>query len=311
MARAWAAILLIFAAVYLGSSFSPWLQDDADSTHAEAAREMYVSGDYVTLHVNGVRYLEKAPLLYWLVALGYHVFGVNEFATRLPTVFAMFLLVVLGVRWGTQAFGERAGAYAGLFVTTAAGFYLFTRIFIPEALLSLWIAATFYLFLTALENRQAWRWYGGYACLALAVLTKGLIPLVFVGISAVLFVILTGQWRRWREFRLPSGLLLFFLIAAPWHILAGIRNPHFFWFYFVNEHFLRFLGRRYPVDYNQVPPLLYWSLHLVWLFPWSLYLPLAVRNLRREVRTIRDLRSHTPAELAARSRILLWLWGGM
>src|SRR5499427_2722318 len=294
-------LAVVFACVFLGSLYPPPLLDDADSTHAEAAREMYVSGDYVTLHVNGVRYLEKAPLLYWLVALGYHVFGVNEFSTRLPTVLAMFLLVVLGVRWGTRAFGERAGAYAGLFVTTAAGFYLFTRILIPEALLSLWIAGTFYLFLTALENRQAWRWYGGYACLALAVLTKGLIPLVFVGISAVLFVILTGQWRRWREFRLPSGLLLFFLIAAPWHILAGIRNPHFFWFYFVNEHFLRFLGRRYPVDYNQVPPLLYWSLHLVWLFPWSLYLPLAVRS-------IIDLRKNeTPTDFAQRTRLLCWI----
>jgi len=309
MARAWAAILLIFVAVNLGSAFSPSLQDDADSTHAEAAREMYVSGDYVTLHVNGVRYLEKAPLLYWLVALSYHVFGVNEFSTRLPTVVAMFLLVVLGVRWGTQAFGERAGAYAGLFVTTAAGFFLFTRILIPEALLSLWIAATFYLFLTALENRQAWRWYGGYACLALAVLTKGLIPLVFVGLSAVLHVILTGQWRRWREFRLPSGLLLFFLIAAPWHILAGIRNPHFFWFYFVNEHFLRFLGKRYPVDYNQVPPLLYWSLHLVWLFPWSLYLPLAARNLVRDVKQLRSPLAE--AGFAARTRIICWIWAGV
>ena len=126
--RAWAAILLIFAAVYLGSSFSPALQDDADSTHAEAARKMYVSGDYVTLHVNGVRHLERAPLLYWLVAISYHVFGVNEFATRLPILLAMFLLVLLAVRWATKAFGERAGAYAGLFVTTAARFYLFTRI---------------------------------------------------------------------------------------------------------------------------------------------------------------------------------------
>jgi 4-amino-4-deoxy-L-arabinose transferase-like glycosyltransferase len=84
--------------VYLGSSFSPALQDDADSTHAEAGREMYVSGDYVTLHANGVRYLEKAPLPYWLVAIRYHVFGVNEFATRLPILLAMFLLVLLAVR---------------------------------------------------------------------------------------------------------------------------------------------------------------------------------------------------------------------
>ena len=302
----WAAILLIFVAVYVGSAFTPALQDDADSTHAEAAREMYVTGDYVTLHVNGVRYLEKAPLMYWLVAGSYHVFGINEFATRLPTVLAMFLLVWLAVRWGTEAFGSRAGTYAGLFVATAAGFYLFTRILIPEALLGFFIAASFYLFSTALEKpTQSWRWYAAYASMALAVLTKGLIPLVFIGISAIAYVVVTGEWRRWREFRIPSGLLLFAVIAAPWHILAGIHNPHFFWFYFVNEHFLRFLGKRYPVDYNKVPAALYWSLHLVWLFPWSLYLPIVIRDLRSDIGGIRS------PSFAARTRVVCWLWAGV
>ena len=309
MAGAWAAILLIFVSVYLGSAFSPALQDDADSSHAEAAREMVVKGDYVTLHMNGVRYLEKAPMIYWLVAFSYRVFGVNEFAARLPTLLSMFLMVLLGFRWGRQAFGLRAGAYAALFVTTAAGFYLFTRILIPEALLSLLIAASFYCFVTALDDpAQGWRWYAGYACLALAVLTKGLIPLVFVGITAVAYVAISGDWRRWREFRIPSGLLLFFLIAAPWHILAGVRNPHFFWFYFVNEHFLRFLGKRYPVDYNKVPAALYWSLHLVWLFPWSLYLPLAIRDLRRDFRA---LRQSGEVSFGLRTRMICWIWAGV
>jgi len=268
---------------------------------------MFLSGDYVTLHVNGVRYLEKAPLPYWLVAAGFHLFGVNEFATRLPNVLAIFLLAGLAVRWGARAFDERTGMYAGLFVCTSAGCYLFTRILIPEAILSLFIAASFYFFLTALETRtRPWRWYAGYACLALAVLTKGLIPLVFVGITAVAYVALTGTWRRWREFHLASGLLLFLAIAAPWHLFAGVRNPHFFWFYFVNEHFLRFLGKRYPADYNKVPTLLYWSLHLVWLFPWSLYFPLALRQLvtdRREV-----LRA---GSFGLRTRLLCWLWTGV
>src|SRR5205823_5811240 len=88
-------LFAICAVIYLGSAFSPALQDDADSTHAEAAREMFVSGDYVTLHVNGIRYLEKAPLMYWLVAISFRVLGVNEFATRLPNAIAMFFLVWL------------------------------------------------------------------------------------------------------------------------------------------------------------------------------------------------------------------------
>lgn len=306
------ALAVLFAVVYLGSVFSPPLLDDADSTHAEAAREMFVSGDYVTLHINGVRYLEKAPLPYWLVVVCYHLFGVNEFATRLPMALSVLLLGLLALVWGTRAFGERAGIYAGLFVYTAAGIFLFTRVFIPDVLLSLLIAASLYFFLSALEAQgQTWRWYAGYACMALGVLTKGLIALAFPGGAAVLYLAVTGEWRRWREFRVISGIALFLLIAAPWHILAGLRNTGgagghgFFWFYFVNEHFLRFLGRRYPRDYNKLPWALYWSLHLVWLFPWSLYVPAAVR-------TAIDLRK-TPsrADFGSRTRLMCWVLAGL
>jgi 4-amino-4-deoxy-L-arabinose transferase-like glycosyltransferase len=305
------ALAVVFLAVYVGSMFTPGLLDDADSTHAEAAREMVVTADYVTLHVNGIRYLEKPPLPYWLVAISYKVFGVNEFSTRLPMVLAVLLLGVLGFWWGRRAFGERTGIYAGLFVYTCAGVYLFTRIFIPDVLLSLLIAAAMYFFLTALEPEgSAWRWYGGYAMMALGMLTKGLIALVFPCGAAFFFLLVTGGWRRWREFRLISGLALFLVIAAPWHILAGLRNPGtaehrgFFWFYFVNEHFLRFLGKRYPRDYSKLPATLYWTLHLVWLFPWSLYLPAAAKTAAAAWRGQRS-------DFAARTRLLCWIWAGV
>lgn len=309
---AYLALALVYVVVYLGSVFSPPLLDDADSTHAEAAREMFVTGDYVTLHINGVRYLEKAPLPYWLVAASYHIFGINEFSTRLPMALSVLLLGVLAVVWGRRAFGERAGIYAGLFVYTSAGVFLFTRILIPDVLLSLLIAAALYFFLTALEpGARPWRWYAGYACIALGVLTKGLIALAFPGGAAILYIMISGEWRRWREFRLGSGLLLFLIIAAPWHILAGLRNTGganghgFFWFYFVNEHFLRFLGKRYPHDYNKLPWALYWSLHLVWLFPWSLYFPAVIR-------TVEDLRKNGErADFARRTRLLCWVLAGL
>jgi 4-amino-4-deoxy-L-arabinose transferase-like glycosyltransferase len=318
------ALAVVFFAVYVGSMFTPGLLDDADSTHAEAAREMVVTGDYVTLHVNGIRYLEKPPLPYWLVAISYKVFGVNEFSTRLPMVLAVMLLGVLGFCWGRRAFGERTGVYAGLFVYTCAGVYLFTRIFIPDVLLSLLVAAAMYFFLTALEpEASAWRWYAGYAMMALGVLTKGLIALVFPCGAAFFFLLATGEWRRWREFRLTSGLALFLAIAAPWHILAGLRNPGtaehrgFFWFYFVNEHFLRFLGKRYPRDYSKLPAGLYWTLHLVWLFPWSFYLPAAVRTGVNAWRGRREGSAAVPSDgrrlgdFAARTRLLCWIWAGV
>ena len=103
---------LLFSIVYISSLTSPSLLDDADASHSEAAREMYARGDYVTLHINGVRYLEKAPLIYWLVAFGFRVFGVGELAVRLPSAISLCLLMVLAYRWSRRAFNERVAVYA-------------------------------------------------------------------------------------------------------------------------------------------------------------------------------------------------------
>jgi len=310
-----AGVLALFVLVYVGSLFSPGLQDDADSTHAEAAREMSLTHDYVTLKVNGNRYLEKAPLMYWLVSVSYLCFGTNEFAAHLPIAASMLLLVLLAMRWGRRAFGARAAIYAGLFVATAAGCYLFTRILIPESILSLFIAASFYFFVTALEDGKSWRWYGGYACAALAVLTKGLLAIVVVGLTLLIYLAISGDWRRWREFHLFTGVLLFLMIAAPWHLLAGIRNPRFFWFYFLNEHFMRFLGKRIPKDYNKQTDSLYWTLHMVWFFPWSLYLPVALRRpitewmARRKSPADKTLRP--PPSFRSRTELICLIWAGV
>ena len=299
-ALAWTVLLAIFLCVYVVAMFSPALLDDADATHAEAAREMAASGDFVTLHINGVRYLEKAPLMYWASAASFKIFGVSAASAHLPVALGIFGLALLAGIWSRRAFGELAGNYAALFVLTAAGIFLFTRITNPDVLLSLFIGAALYWFLTGMEDRSARRIYAGYAATALAVLTKGLVALAFVGGTAVLYLAISGEWRRWREFRLFSGLALLFAIAAPWHILAGMRNHGFFWFYFVNEHILRFLGKRWPKDYNKMPAIAYWTAHLAWLFPWSLFAPLAIRRIER-----------TPRDFAGRTRLLCWIWAGL
>jgi 4-amino-4-deoxy-L-arabinose transferase-like glycosyltransferase len=288
----WALLLAIWAAVFFLALFSPSLLDDADATHANAARAMALSGDWVTLRVDGIRYLEKPPLPYWLVAGCYRVFGFNAFATHLPSAISVLLLMWLAWTWALRAYGTRAAFYAALSMETAAGVFLFTRIFIPEVILAFLIAGALYAFLLGTDNRRSSYFYLAYTALALGVLTKGLIaPGFFLG-AVLPYLLLTGEWRRWREFRVFSGALVFLLIAAPWHILAALRNPGeghpgpipapgnvhgFLWFYFVNEHWLRFLGQRYPRDYNKLPGVLYWTLHLVWLFPWSLWLPAVVR----------------------------------
>ncbi|MDR3739188.1 MAG: glycosyltransferase family 39 protein [Terracidiphilus sp.] len=289
---AWALLFAIFAAVQFAALFTPPLLDDADASHAEAAQHMVESGDWVTLKVNGIRYLEKPPLPYWMDAALYKVFRQNAFATHLPNALALFGCAWIAWLWASRAWGRRAAFYAALGVLTSIGPFLFTRFAIPEALLSFLLLLALYCFLTGMESHLPTRIYVMWAALALATLTKGLIAPVFFMAAAVPLLLLSGHWRKLGEFRPFSGLALYLLIAAPWHILAGLANPdqghplgnhptpgnvHGFWyFYFVNEHFLRFLGERFPHDYNKLPAAAYWLLHLAWLFPWSLFLPALV-----------------------------------
>ncbi|HEX7159200.1 MAG TPA: glycosyltransferase family 39 protein [Edaphobacter sp.] len=302
LSRSTALVLLtgLWFAVFFFSLFAPPILDDADGTHASAARHMALTGDLVTLKVDGIRYLEKAPLPYWLDAISFRIFGFNAFAAHLPQAIAVLLLTLLGYFWADRAFRHTTALYTGLAVLTSTGVFLFTRIYIPEVLLSLFLCSALYCMLAALRKpvtivstefgafasathrpspRKAYHAYAMWIALALAVLTKGLVALVFFFGAAGIYLLLTRDYTRIRALKPASGFLLFLAIAAPWHILAGLRNTGgmnghgFFWFYFVNEHFLRFLGRRYPKDYNKLPGYLFWSLHLVWLFPWSLFLP--------------------------------------
>jgi len=285
----WLLFVAIFVAVQVCSLFSPPLLDDVDASHAQAAQHIVDSNNWITCQIDGIRYIEKPPLPYWLVAISYKVFGENTFATHLPNSLAMLGLTWLAWLWARRAWGARAGLYAGLGVITSVGAFLFTRFIIPESIMSLFLLIALYGLLTGFELDRPNRFYWAYGGVALATLTKGLIaPVFFIG-AAVPYLILTGQWRRWRKLRLFTGTLLFLAIAAPWHILCGLANPDqghpvgnhptignvhgFFYFYFVNEHLLRFFSLRYPHDYNKLPWAAYWLLHLVWLFPWSLFLP--------------------------------------
>ncbi|MEO6817163.1 MAG: glycosyltransferase family 39 protein, partial [Edaphobacter sp.] len=271
------AILLgLWLVIFFAALFAPPMLDDADATHANAARHIALTGDFVTLHVNGIRYLEKAPLPYWLDAASFRIFGFNTFAAHFPEAIGVLLLALLGFYWGSRAFGNRTGFYSGLAILTSIGVFLFTRIYIPEVLLTLFLSISLYCMLRALSKnavilsegaaavegpavssmRPATYAYLMWASLALAVLTKGLVAIVFLLGTAIVYLALTGDYKNWRALKPFTGTILFLAIAAPWHILAGLRNTNgmnghgFFWFYFVNEHFLRFLGKRFPKDYN-------------------------------------------------------------
>jgi 4-amino-4-deoxy-L-arabinose transferase-like glycosyltransferase len=307
-----AIVVTLWIVVYVTTMFTPALLDDADTVHAEAAREMVLRHDWVTLYANGVRYLEKAPLMYWGVASSFRLFGVEEWSARLPLVIGVLALLLATYFLGKRIYGERAGFYAALVIGTAVGPYIYTRFLIPDILVGLCLTLSFGFFLRTLEEDppSLFACWGLAVTMALNVLTKGLIGLVFPIGTIVLFLFLTGNLRHLFRLRLVSSFFTFLAIAAPWHVLAALRNPDqgpvrgFLWFYFVNEHFLRYLNKRMPRDYDTVPLLLFWVLTAVWLIPWTSFLPQALKQIPHRWRELRS-----SMDQQQRANLLFAIWG--
>src|SRR5580698_9485085 len=313
-------VLFFAAAVYLGCILSPpSLMDDVDAVQAQIARNMLQSGDWVTARLDGVPYLEKPPLLYWMIAGSYKIFGVHDWSARIPVALSAIALCWVTAAFGLWAFGKRAGFCAGLCMSTCIGLFLFTRILLPDAMLTFSIALALWALLRTLdeEERHPKAWAALMAAsLAIGVLLKSLIGIVFPIGAAILYLLITRQLfaaRTWKRLSPIRGLLIILLIAAPWHILGTIRNPPYFsftmkslpgeyhgfwWFFFINEQLLRFLNLRYPRDYDTVPRSLFWLFNLIWLFPWSVYLPAAFKL------------NYQPVDRAGRTRLMALCWIG-
>jgi 4-amino-4-deoxy-L-arabinose transferase-like glycosyltransferase len=313
-------VILVAAAIYLSCIISPpSLMDDTDAAIAQAARTMLSKSDWVTPRLDGVAFLEKPPLYFWPMAVSYSLFGVHDWAARIPVALSAIGLAWLTAAFGIWAFGRAAGLYAGLCIATCIGLFLFTRIQIPDVMLTFAIALAMWAFLRALDEEESHPRYWAFvlaASLGTGLLLKSLIAVVFPVAAAFIYLFFTKQLfarRTWQRLRPITGFFIALLIAAPWHILATLRNPPhfslalhsgpgeyhgFLWFYFINEQLLRFLNRRYPHDYNTVPRIWFWLFHLLWLFPWSVYFP-AITKL-----------SYRPVDRAGRTRLLALCWTG-
>jgi len=334
-ARSWSlrSITLIVSAwliLQIGGLLTPGLLDDVDSIYTEIAREMLVRHDYVTPYVNGVRFFDKPPLMYWMAAASMRVFGPYDWAARLPlalgTLALLFSVYVLGIRLFRSVSPanspDRGGFYAALALATSVGPYLYTRFYIPDILLALWMTLGVHLFLIALdrirENRSAILPSIAFAVvMALNVLTKGLIGLVFPIAFVLCYLALTRQLRLLTHLHLLASTAVFLAIAAPWHILAALQTPAiplpaelglparggWAWFYLYNEHIARFLGRRIPHDYGQVPIPLFWLLSALWVMPWTPFLFPAIASYLRELRQRVSLASR---QHEAALSLMLW-----
>ena len=273
-------ILFIYLAFYLGMAAYP-LANNNEGLYAEIAREMLISGNYIIPHLNYVPYLEKPPLLYWLIALSYHVFGVTAFAARwVPATSAAF--VCMGLCWFGKKTGRATEAWlTAIMLTTSLGFIIIGRVVFFDMLLTACLTLALLLFYIWYQHNKKIYLRAAYVFLALAVLTKGLLALVLVPSITIIFLYLVGQRTRIIHLFDMVGIILFLAVVLPWHIAAVFSYPGFFYDYFINEQFLRFLNERIPRDYYHGPFYYYLPRILIYIFPWSLLLPALIK--RRKV----------------------------
>lgn len=294
---------LLLLAVTFGIAFFqtlgriPLIEPD-EGRYAEIPREMLERCDFVTPCLNYVKYFEKPPLHYWLNALFMSFFGHNEFAARFAGALMGLLTVLLVYHAGRKLFDRRSGLLAALILGTCTGFLVQARINITDMTLTCTLSAALAFFIVAAregEERKGLYYHLGYVSAALAVLAKGLIGVVFPAAIVFLYLLLARRWRLLGEMRLATGIPLFLLVTAPWFILVSLRNPEFPNFFFIHEHFERFT----TTVHGRYQPFWFFAPILVGtMFPWSFFIPAALRGAWRERRS---------AEGSTRLYLLIWI----
>jgi 4-amino-4-deoxy-L-arabinose transferase-like glycosyltransferase len=276
-------LLGILFALFLGNR--PFASPD-EGRYVEIPREMVATQDYVTPRLNGVKYFEKPPFFYWFQAANIHLFGIYEWSMRLSSV-AFALIGCLGTfAFGRRFFSKEAGIAAALILATSPLYYALSRLIILDMTMTTLVTISLFCFLWTVHTpagyqRRLWAW-GFYAFSALAVLTKGIMAPGISGPVILIWALGTGRWKDLWPAYIPSGALIFFAIAAPWHILASLENPEFAYKYFIVEHFLRYTT---SVHLRTKPFYFFIPVILLGLFPWVSLLWGAIQDALKAPKT--------------------------
>lgn len=263
-------VIVLFFSAFLGSK--PLTIPD-EARYSEIPREMIISGDYLTPHLNGLKYFEKPPLFYWLETLPIKYLGYSEWSLRtLPALLGLFGCLFL-YSLTRQLYNRRTAILASLILPTSALYYLMAHAITLDIALAVFLSASLLCFIRgATEPRRKPRrhWLiAMYGFAGLAVLTKGLIAILFPAMIIGVWVMFCHRWKDVSSYFSLLGIGLFSLITLPWHILVQMKNPEFAHFYFVEQHFLRYLtdyaGRGRPFWFMTATILL-------GFLPWSIYL---------------------------------------
>ncbi len=280
-----AAVLALVAACMFWGLGRPPIRDNNEALYADIAMAMSHGGSWLIPHLDGVPYIEKPPLLYWLMALCFKAFGVGAWQARLPDAMAAWLASLGCIVLGRRLESPLAGRTAALIAGTSLGWVEIGRTILFDPLMSLgWLVALALVVLAERrESRALMRW--AMLPLGLAVMTKGPEALVLLGLVGLVQLLLApGPLPRGRMLRLfldPWAIVLFLLVAMPWQLLAAWHQDGFAWFFWVNETINRFLGTRIPADFHHGPWWYYLPKLLIGTFQWTGLLAALVLRTRR------------------------------
>ncbi len=256
------------------------LYEPHEGHFAMVAREMILRFDLITPHLNGAPYLNKPPLLYWLIATSIKIFGTTEFAVRLPISLAGWFGIVIAWLWTRELWGIQASRLTVLMLSVTTGWFLFSHQLLTDILLATLLLISNYFLWKLLSQPKSWFYFFSfYFTLGLCLLTKGLIGVIFPLTGLLGLGIITKNYNIWQQVKLGQGILIMIAVALPWFIAVEQANPGFLHYFIINEHFDRILDRRFPPDYtvSKISPLGYLGITAIWCLPWTLFFPAVIK----------------------------------
>lgn len=241
-----------------------------EGRYAEIPREMVASGDWVTPRLNGLKYFEKPALQYWLTAIAYTIFGEHNWTARLWSALSGFLGIMLAYFTGTRLYGQRAGYISALVLASSFLYFAIGHINILDMGVSFFMNLSLAALLLAQQpsatqgQNRGWM-YLCWAAMALSLLSKGLIGIAIPGAVLIVYSLLQRDWKLWKRLHFGMGLLIFAAISLPWFVLVSRANPEFLWFFFIHEHFLRYLT---PISGREHPWYIFIPVVMLGILPW-------------------------------------------
>lgn len=292
--------LVLGVLIFVGLGNRPYAVP-SEARYIEIPRQILVTNDWITPRLNGIKYFEKPPLFYWIQAAHMHWFGLGEFSGRFWTALMTIAISLVSYVATRSLYGRLEGLFCALILGTCVLGFASSRIVLLDVPVSLFLVSSLFAFLLAVRmptgRKRDWLLFTMYGCAALATLTKGLIGILIPAMVIGSWIALTSQWKLLLNVRLIPGLLLFLAIVVPWHILAGEKTPEFYEFYFIHEHFERFLTKqhgRYHPGWFFIPVL------LVGLLPWTSFL---IQSFRTNYQLVWKQRKEDTTHLF----LLLWI----